>query len=177
MTDADRYHIPPAASTFENASSPLNQRCGQLARPQAFVDLEPLIRHFESELTRERNAAVEARYDVSRHRERIAELEAKLEHARRDAKDAQQTVADLLADERQRTQVPRVDLTPGSTAAVIEAYRLLCGHEPVHDGVSEWVNSNRKHESLPPGKLHEHAYDAALAILEWLDDHAPGGKP
>lgn len=67
-----------------------------------------------------------------------------------------------------RVEAP--SLTPGSTAAVIEAYRLLTGHEP------QWTDRNKWH-----GRAW-HTEDQVLSdacdeLVRWLDKHAPGGRP
>lgn len=163
MIDADRYHIPPAQA--------VNAAC--------VVDLAPLLRHFEAELSAARTAAADARIEARGHRERVVELEAKLkaeqervaewtrkatdlaerlEHARCDAKDAQQ----MLLDERRMTQVP-----PRTGPAAVEAYRLLVGVEP------KWEPNNGWTADLSD----DDARIAAVNILRHLDRVAPGGKP
>lgn len=71
-------------------------------------------------------------------------------------------------------------LVPGSTLAVIEAYRLLCGHEPKHIsnamGRPEWVDQAWPKSALPSPSLDQ-LYRAAHELLRWLDARAPGGKP
>jgi hypothetical protein len=211
MTDADRYHIPPANSPSVNAAYVL--------------DLKPLIAWFRDMLAEARTAAADAKCEARGHRERVVELEArlaeatkpriefdykamldkqrqewcslsdnyvqqiknlekraqraedklgkancerdealeKLEHARCGAKDAQQ----MLMDERKRVQVHRVELTPGSTAAVVEAYRLLAGYEPVFGVNGQWAD-----DALPT----DTNYDAERALLLWLNASASDGK-
>lgn len=60
------------------------------------------------------------------HTRDLDRMRMHLEHARCDAKDAQQ----ILMDERKRVQVPREELLPGSVNAIKAAVRLVCGHEP-----------------------------------------------
>lgn len=101
MTDADRYHIPPSAGcqfcgpnflgmcphipSMGVKASELSQddvrKLLGITKHAPGVDLTSVVQWFRDELTRERNAAVEARYEVSRHRERIVELEARLAEA------------------------------------------------------------------------------------------------
>ena len=213
MTDADRFHVPPSAGcqfcgpnfigrcphipSMGVKASELSQddvkKLLDITKPAPGVDLTPVVQWFRDELTRERNAAVEARYEVSRHRERIVELEAKLkiaeterersryllEHAQCDAKEARQ----MLADERKRTQVPRAELTPGSFEAVKEAARLVAGDEPV-------VCNIRGEYSVGPwwglsmGACKTEAANAArLALCKLLEELQPaetvanGGEP
>lgn len=99
------------------------------------------------------------------HKRDLDRLTTQLEHARGDAKDAQQ----MLMDERRRTQVPRVELTPGSTAAVIEAYRLLVGN------TLEWIPDIGWHDESWAGD--DNLNEATISLIHWLDEHAPGGKP
>lgn len=63
-------------------------------------------------------------------------------------------------------------LVPGSTAAVIEAYRLLCGHEPVYAAFG-WADTSI--DVLPDG-VDGTTEEAARTMLCWLDEHAPGGR-
>lgn len=59
-------------------------------------------------------------------------------------------------------------LRPGSTAAVIEAYRLLSGYEPVFGVNGQWADG-----ALPS----DSNFDAERALLLWLNKNAPGGRP
>jgi len=70
----------------------------------------------------------------------------------------------------ERVKTPREELTPGTTAAVIEAYRLLTGTEPVYRAhCRDWVHSDR--QACPPQGSR------GACLINWLDENAPGGKP
>lgn len=83
--------------------------------------------------------------------ERVAALQAKLDAAN----------GDVI--ELERVQ----QLVPGSTAAVIEAYRLLSGYEPVFGANGQWDDG-----ALPT----DPNYDAERALLVWLNKNARDGS-
>jgi hypothetical protein len=144
---ADRFYLAPTVT------------------PLAPIDIKPLVDLLEKELQRlrdqlfvEQSAARSAREALVACEERCRMLTSQNELGR-------------LALEHAKRAEPMSSLTPGSPAAVIEAYRLLCGHEPYHDGGTEWFDDES--ESLPAGG---HMYDQALQLLCWLDKHASGGR-
>lgn len=166
MTDADRFHIPPTASPSVNAAYVL--------------DLKPLISWVRDMVDRERTAAADAKCEARGHREEVVKLEAMLrsavaeraaalealEHARCDAKDAQQ----MLMDERKRVQAPREELTPGSVDAIKAAVRLVCGHEP---SVQPTRNDCQAYWCTPCETELPEQFKARLGLLALLETLQP----
>jgi hypothetical protein len=230
---------------YVDPKSPLG--LAKAANARASVDLAPFVAWFRDELSRERTAAADAKCEARGHREEVVKLEAMLraavaeraaamdalEHARCDAKDAQQMLMDerakpsdalakntqlerdlaavreacmwgdfgeayvppraqyaiilresafpVVADyiERigralttltsERVKTPREELTPGTPAAVIEAYRLLVGDTLEWKKPIGWYD-NAKCDI-------EEMETATYQLIRWLDKHAPGGKP
>jgi hypothetical protein len=174
-------HRPSTGVKTSSASVDVHELLG-IRKVAASVDLAPFVAWFRDELSRERTAAADAKCEARGHRERVVELEARLkaaeaerdravhnmEHAQCDARDARQMLAEARGRGRPIIATGPV-LTPGSTAAVIEAYRLLCGHEPTWDNRSLWTDIADCPDDL---------IDKALGrLISWLDVNAPGGKP
>lgn len=125
MTDAERSHIPPSVNA-------------------AYVlDLKPLLAWFRDEQQRlrdqlavERTAASSAREALAAAEERArVEREGRIQalgEANRCAVERDNALAELERAKRdvERAAMSSPMLVPGSVAALKEAVRLLCGHEP-----------------------------------------------
>lgn len=167
MNDGDRFYIPPT-STVTSYVAPA-------PAPAPFVDLQPLILHFEREVSRLRDQLAVERSATSSAREALAaaeerarvEREGRLEalgKANRRAVERDHARAELA---RASTVPP--GLVPGSTAAVIEAYRLLCGHDPDWNEYEKWTDL---------ADCTDPTINKTLGFLiRWLDNNAPGGRP
>lgn len=251
LTGADKWHIPPCMFCGPNflgvcphgrmsvpsVTVPATQTITATAAPAPgpFIDLQPLIMHFERELQRlrdqlavERTAASSAREALAKCEERARMLTTQLElgrlaldHAKRSESAADIDYKALLAqkhaewDEQVRRYVAQIKglekraqkaedragkancerdaalerLTkeranfesavdelraarpePGSVLAVLEAYRLLVGHEPAFTG--EWVDKSPIDKMPDSGSALDRATDALLFLLDIL---SPGG--
>lgn len=203
--DSDRFYVAPTTQGQQLDNKPrlgdgmapipgpgiaeLTQLLGSQQRPAA-IDIGPLVAIIDREMQRlrdqlfvEQSAARSAREALVACEERARLATAshdrvvhELEHARCDASEAQR----MLMDERAKSKGLECQLRPGSTAAVIEAYRLLCGEEPVQIRNSmnkpEWVDQAWPEGALPSPDLGQ-IYRAAHELLRWLDEHASRGRP
>lgn len=173
---SQRSYEPPKVTTMQPAISAVYA-----------VDLKPLISFFATELQRLRDQLEVQRSTANSAREALVMCEERCKAAERILAAERQSCArelDRLNAERgnavaelerckatmgSATTAPPA-LVPGSVDAAIEAYRLLCGHEPYYGG-AEWFD--RSAQVLPCG-LH---CVARNEILGWLDANAPGGRP
>lgn len=162
MTDADRFHIPPQG--FYSPSP--------VATNIVDVDLTSLIawwrdteQRLRDQLAVERTAASSAREALAAAEERARVLSQQFELSKMALEHAKQHAA--------------TGPEPGSVPAVIEAYRLLVGHEPhfgSYDGSeAQWMDGPS--EVVPVDIALGRLRRAASQMLCWLDKHAPGGKP
>jgi 4-alpha-glucanotransferase len=123
------------------------------------------IATLRGELNDANEARLRALAEVNRYAVERDNALAQLEHARCDAKDAQQ----MLMDERKRGAVPVPTMEPGSVHAVIEAYRLLVGD------CLEWNKPSGWHDNATCSDSNLEL--ATLRLIHWLDEHATGGWP
>lgn len=113
-----------------------------VARQARLADESSAARSAHESMTAHRDKVLAA---CDRHEQEAAELRSKL------------------------ASVAVASLEPGSTAAVIEAYRMLVG-----DGL-EWSKQVGWHDETECDD--ERLSEATLQLIHWLDVYAPGGRP
>lgn len=174
--NAEQWHIPP-------------QQCVQApigdVHAKYVLDLRPLLEHHQSELQRlrdqlavERGATSSAREALAACEERARVLGTQFELSKmalgqsRMAAEEGMREHDRMRRELEQAKTVPPGLVPGSTAAVIEAYRLLRGATPRwDDGKREWTGV------AEISGHHRRLVSCSTHLLVWLDENAPGGKP
>ena len=181
--NAEQWHMPPQAPRLGEGMAPLPPVSWSFTGPVPILDLSPLIAHFEKELSRLRDQLAVERGTAASAREALAACEERLRSSgnaydaatiRRQAETIgayQEENRALRAQLEQAKTVPS-GLVPGSVEAVLEAYRLLKGHAP-HRDCREWFDRADGARSSGDENIDE----ASCALLYWLDQHAPGGRP
>lgn len=174
LTKRDRLDLRPLIDHFEKELQRLRdqlfveQSAARSAR-EALAASEARLKAAEGERERIRGDA----YDERRGwQNRALNAENDLDAARDERDSAVAELERIKATMGSASTVPPA-LVAGSTAAVIEAYRLLRGHEPHYDGKREWVDSADAYKSSGNNHLDE----AGCFLLYWLDENAPGGRP
>lgn len=147
----------------------LTRKLDELQGPRIELDYKAMLADKRAEWDEQAGRYVAQIKNLEKRAEMAENKLAKAHCERDEALERAHKAEDRWSECAERTQAPRAEFTPGSTAAVVEAYRLLVGNEPTWEPDHGWDDA--------VSGVAEHAYKAGIEMLRHLNEIARGGRP